>query len=873
MRLRVRLQIIAGMTLLAGLRLEHAVARRIGLLAAYHRHLARLIRRVKLFDDAYYLESNADVAQAAIAPLQHYVAWGDREGRGPMPLFDVSYYRAHIRGLLRNVNTLLHYAYVGRHLRVSPSAWFDVGYYLAQNKDVARARVEPLRHYLDFGGREGRAPCPQFDSGFYLRMNPDVAEAGINPLVHYLHSGRAEGRCVLPGPGEQPVAAALPSVIDSAEWDAIPRPTTAVARVDVIVPVYRGRLETLHCLCALLKSTARTAFEVIVIDDASPEPELSADLRQLAERGLFTLLRNEHNLGFVATVNRGMALHPGRDVVLLNADTEVYGDWLDRLYAAAYGTSGVGSVTPLSNNATVCSYPVFLHDNPYPLELGYGELDRLTARVNAGVAVETPSAVGFCMYITRRCLDTIGLFDAETFGRGYGEDNDFSQRAIAHGWKNLIAADVFVRHLGSVSFQGERAKRIDAALTVLDGRYPNYRSDVARFIADDPLAEARGRLDWARLQRQMCKENILVVSHNRGGGSERHVQEDVRRFIAAGQGVFMMRPQFGHPENICLSHPSLKLLPNLPVFALQDTKRLAVVLRDLGITQVHSHGLVDYTPQAPMHLAVLAQALGARLEVNVHDYSVICPRINLADRSGLYCGEPDVQGCNACLRREGAQFAVNRIDEWRAVNRQMLRAADNVLVPDHDVAQRLRRYYPDVSVTVSPHEEIDYRRLPMRLPDLMPDEPLRVVVIGAIGRIKGFDVLLACARDASRRKLPIEFVLLGYSLDDALLEDAGVQVTGRYLEHEAEQRLLGLGPHVAWLPSLWPETYSYTLSIALRCGRPAFAFDLGAMASRLRDAGLDAMLMPLSNASSAAAINHRFLEYRSLWARAIGRAS
>lgn len=873
MRLRVRLQMFAGMTLLAGLRLEHAVARRIGLLTAYHRHLARLIRQLKLFDEAYYLESNADVTQAAVPALQHYVAWGDREGRGPMPLFDVLYYRAHAKGRLKNVNTLLHYAYVGRHLRLSSSAWFDVDYYLGQNKDVARARVEPLRHYLDFGGREGRAPCPQFDSGFYLRMNPDVVEAGINPLVHYLRNGRAEGRCVLPGPGDQAATAPLPGVIDSAEWDALPQQTGDTAVVDVIVPVYRGRLETLHCLCNLLKSTARTAFEVIVIDDASPEPELSADLKQLAARGLFTLLTNERNLGFVATVNRGMALHPERDVVLLNADTEVYGDWLDRLYAAAYGAADVGSVTPLSNNATVCSYPVFLHDNPYPLELGYGELDRLAAEVNAGIAVETPSAVGFCMYITRRCLNAIGLFDAKTFGRGYGEDNDFSQRAIAHGWKNLIAADVFVRHLGSVSFQGERAKRIDAALTVLDGRYPNYRSDVARFIAEDPLAEARGRLDRARLQRQVRRENILVVSHNRGGGSERHVQEDVQRFTAAGQGVFLMRPQFGHPENVGLSHPSLKLLPNLPVFALQDRERLVDVLRELGITQVHSHGLVDYTAQAPAQLAALAQALGARFDVNVHDYSVICPRINLADRSGLYCGEPDSQGCNACLWREGSEFVVSRIEDWRAVQHQMLRAADNVLVPDQDVAQRLHRYYPDVSLTVSPHEEIDYRQIPMLLPELMPDEPLRVVVIGAIGRIKGYDVLLACARDAARRKLPIEFVLLGYSLDDGLLEDAGVQVTGRYLEHEAEQRLLGLGPHVAWLPSLWPETYSYTLSIALRCGRPAFAFDLGAMASRLRDAGLDAMLMPLTHAGSAAAINHCFLEYRSLWARAIGQAS
>jgi GT2 family glycosyltransferase/glycosyltransferase involved in cell wall biosynthesis len=871
MNMKNRWCALAGLTLLAALRVERAMARRVGLLPLYHRQLARLVRRLGLFDEAHYLESNPDVSQAPLSPLQHYVAYGDREGRGPMPLFDVPYYRAHARGRLKNVNTLLHYALVGRYLNVSPSAWFDVRYYLAQNKDVARAGIEPLQHYLGFGGREGRAPCPQFDSDFYLRMNPDVMDAGLNPLVHYLRDGRAEGRCVMPGPGEYPGAAdTAPKLkpIDDAEWDALPRQAGIAAQVDVIVPVYRGRLETLHCLCSLLKSRNLTKFEVIVIDDASPDQDLSADLKTLAERGLFTLLTNARNLGFVATVNRGMALHPERDVVLLNADAEVYGDWLDRLLLAAQRDRHVASVTPLSNNATICSYPVFLHDNPYPLEIGYGELDALSAEVNAGVAVEAPSAVGFCMYIARRCLDEIGLFDAKTFGRGYGEDNDFSQRAIAHGWKNLIAADVFVRHLGSVSFQGERAKRVDAAMAILDDRFPNYRSDVARFIADDPLADARANLDWARLQRQVREENILVINHNRGGGSERHVQEDIRNFIAAGQGVFVMRPQFGRPDYVCLSHTALKLLPNIPVYELQDTEGLTAVLKQLRITQVHSHGLVDFTPQAPLHLATLVQALGARLDINVHDYSVICPRINLADRSGLYCGEPDAQGCNTCLQRDGSDFGVTRIEDWRAVYDHVLRAADHVLVPDPDVKQRLHRYYPDLAMEVSPHEAIDYQRIGMRLPDLAAEQPLRIVVIGAIGKIKGFDVLLACARDAIKRNLPLEFVLLGYSLDDALLQDAGVQVTGRYLEHEAEERLHGLGPHVAWLPSLWPETYSYTLSTALRCGCPAFAFDLGAMARRLRDAGLDAMLMPLAHAGSAAAINHCFLEYRNLWARA-----
>ena len=105
--------------------------------------------------------------------------------------------------------------------------------------------------------------------------------------------------------------------------------------VDIIIPVYRGLAETRRCLESVLAFPQRTAYEIVVVDDCSPEPELSAWLRELAETGAITLLENPVNTGFVNAVNRGMILHPDRDVVLLNSDTEVHGDWLDRLRRCA----------------------------------------------------------------------------------------------------------------------------------------------------------------------------------------------------------------------------------------------------------------------------------------------------------------------------------------------------------------------------------------------------------------------------------------------------------------------------------------------------------------------------------------------------------
>lgn len=869
MWLKTRLWLAVGRFRLGLLWIERFLASLFGLRRVYNWHLARLVQEMSLFDPDYYRESNSDIASQSRDPLVHYVAYGDREGRLPMPFFDPGYYRAHAKGWLKSVNALLHYAWVGRYLRISPSPWFDVAYYLAQNKDVARAGLDPLLHYVRFGGVEGRSPCVNFDGAYYLRSNPDVAEARVNPLLHYLRFGRIEGRSTLPPhsiDAELANDAPLPlaTLPTEEDWDALgAAPSPASAVVDVVVPVYKGRAETLRCLYSVMASINKTPYELVVINDASPDPDLTADLVRLAGRGLFTLSENAKNCGFVHTVNRGMALHDERDVVLLNSDTEVYGDWLDRLRQASSRQQRTGTVTPLSNNATICSYPRFLHDNPYPLEIDYASLDALASVANAGVEVEAPTAVGFCMYIRRDCLKAVGLFDEDAFGKGYGEENDFCQRAIRSGWRNIIAADVFVRHWGSTSFQGERANRVQSALKVLDKRYPDYQKDVRQFIEQDLLATARRQLDWARLKIQVQSENELIVCHSRGGGAERHVQEDTRELLASGIGVFYMRPQQGSSSHVQIAHPVCKTLPNLGSFKLADTEALKEALRQLGITRIHTHGLVDFTPDAPDHIRALAQALGVPLWVDIHDYKVICPRINLIDREGRYCGEPaDAARCDACLASEGNDFGVSSILEWRAMHHRVLQSAETILVPDQDVADRLAKYYSDIEYTVSPHEDIDASAIDIHQPALSAGEKLRIVAVGAIGKMKGYDILLACARDAKKKRLPLEFILLGYSMNDSRLEQAGVTITGRYMEHEALDRLQALAPHVVWLPSRWPETYSYTLSLALKGGYPVFAFDLGAIARRLSGLGLGKGLMSIGVADDAQRINKFFMDYR-----------
>jgi GT2 family glycosyltransferase/glycosyltransferase involved in cell wall biosynthesis len=263
--------------------------------------------------------------------------------------------------------------------------------------------------------------------------------------------------------------------------------------IDVVIPAYRGLPETRRCVESVLESRNAAAHEVTVIDDASPEPALSAWLREVAAGGRITLIAHPDNWGFVASANEAMALHPDRDLVLLNSDTEVADGWLDRLAACAARGERIGTVTPFSNNATICSFPDMAGGHPLPAGFGLATVDRAFAEANAGAAVDIPVAVGFCVFITRACLDAVGRFDAEAFGAGYGEEVDFCLRASRAGFRHRLCADTFVYHRGEVSFGESGAARREAAQRIVDERYPEFMPAVRDFLARDPAGPHRAR--------------------------------------------------------------------------------------------------------------------------------------------------------------------------------------------------------------------------------------------------------------------------------------------------------------------------------------------------------------------------------------------
>jgi GT2 family glycosyltransferase len=261
--------------------------------------------------------------------------------------------------------------------------------------------------------------------------------------------------------------------------------------VDVVVPVYRDVATTRRCLDSLLAARSAINYRIVVVNDHSPEPEVHALLRQYQQQANLVLLENAINLGFTGAVNRGLSLSSTRDVVVLNSDTIVSNNWLDRLYQHAHSATHIGTVTPLSNNASIFSIRNAPVGYDLPDDCDIGKLDQDIAASNAGGAVEVPVGHGFCLFIKRTCLDKVGYLDQVTFGKGYSEEVDFCLRARKYGFVHLCAADTFVAHVGGVSFQESGNSQRLKNRQVIQQRYPGYFAEIEAFIQRDPIAKYR----------------------------------------------------------------------------------------------------------------------------------------------------------------------------------------------------------------------------------------------------------------------------------------------------------------------------------------------------------------------------------------------
>jgi GT2 family glycosyltransferase len=602
-------------------------------------------------------------------------------------------------------------------------------------------------------------------------------------------------------------------------------------KLAIIIPIYRGVEETRACIASVLAHRNAETAQLILINDASPEPAMAAMLRGFISQPNLLLLANAENLGFVRTVNRGLGVATGADVLLLNADTVLHAGGLAELRRIAAAHPDVGTITALSSNATIFSYPHPELCREGLADVSWAELASLALQENAGRVEDVPTGHGFCMFIKDEVLRRVGRLD-EAFGRGYGEENDFCARAAALGYRNVAAGGVLVEHKESVSFSTERASLIARNIPRLNALYPEYTPVIMQFEREDGLRRLRWGLDAARLKRARAAgtEFVLVVSNELEGGTARAVR-DIETFTLYG-GAKVLTLSVGEGGLLVLNGEAPLLQAG---FAPEEVAELFALLDAAAPRRVMVHQLLGFPAG---FLAALGPWLAGRESLFwAHDFYAFCPRVTMIDAIGRFCGGADAGTCARCVEMDGAHEA-SRLTELtpaghRGLFAGLLGSFTHRLAPSANAASYLSRLFPQLHWEVLPHPEPE-AGVAAKARTGSDDE---ILLLGAIGPHKGSQTLLEIARRARLTHPHLHFRVVGYTnLDKALKAIGNVTITGKYAPEALPELLAEAKGRLALFLPGWPETYSYTLSELVRHGFIPLVPDIGAPADRVRAA-------------------------------------
>lgn len=674
----------------------------------------------------------------------------------------------------------------------------------------------------------------------FLRDSARAFPAGVQWLRHRDHPSAARIKTAL---GLNTVTrSGLLNTLLFAEDVAVensPPANLAHTGITIIVPVYNAFDLLPEVLGRVLEHTD-LPWRLLLIEDCSSDDRVRPWLREWhagltsSAAARVTVIENETNLGFISSVNRAFAaaLPFGDHVVLLNSDALVPAGWASRLVRPLLEHDNVASVTPMSNDAEIFNIPVICQRQ----DLLPGEadaIDRVAARFFPGAELaDAPTGVGFCMAMSIDFLRRIPEFDT-AFGRGYGEEVDWCQRARKMGGRHLGHAGLFVEHRGGTSFgSAEKLKLIQKNGETISRRYPRYDADVLEFIRNDPLNTARLALAlaWAGVRQKGAVP--VYLAHDMGGGAEHYLQDRLTADLAADAVAVVLRV-----GGLSRWQIELHSAQGITRGATDCTDFIARLLGLLPARRIiYSCGVGDRDPlRLPEILMSLAHGPEDRIEVLVHDYLLLSPAYTLLGSDGAYHGVPmpgiDTDPAHTILCPDGSRAD---LADWRKAWGRLLDVAHAVTVFSDNSRELVALAYPQIAakLMVTPH------RLLQEVPRVLPGQPKDgVPVIGVLGNIgyqKGITVLRDLSQHLSQNGRA-RLVVIG-KVDPAYPLASSAQVHGGYQIKDIPALVACYGISRWLIPSIWPETFSYTTHEAIATGLPVFSFDLGAQGDAVRAA-------------------------------------
>ena len=619
-------------------------------------------------------------------------------------------------------------------------------------------------------------------------------------------------------------------------------------KVDIVVPIYNAYEYTEECIKSILKYTDLNEHTLLLINDKSPDERIMPMLQKYAKENQdknIVVLENDENSGFVKTVNRGMR-YSNNDVLLLNSDTEVTKNWLNKIINCAYSNEYIATVTALTNNGTIASVPNFGVDNELPKNVSLDEYAEIIEKCSRKRYPELTTGNGFCMYIKRNVLDEIGYFDDVTFEKGYGEENDFCYRALDYGYINVLCDDTFVYHKGTQSFKKEnltktRAEIIESHMELLRNKYPLYTAKTDKFIMLNPLKDIGENIRINTLiynkKRVLFLVNEWEEDMEMTGGTSLHLK-DIILGIKNNTACFVLSPNkndlsklklFLCTEDFCKEifefKTEIDLYGQITYTNTSYKEVLEKIIDTFKIDTVHVHHFLFQT----FDLIDIVKEKDIKSIITLHDLYMKCPSVNMVYEN-KYCELNKTKDCAKCLKSK-MLIENNIIDNWQRTSENVLEKFDKIIVPSKNTKEQYNKLYKNLQIDVIEHgvDLIDIESIKNK-----DKKTFDIAFVGAMAPHKGSNILKNVIKANKNSKLKIH--LFGKSEDEELRKNKSNYINhGPYVRGELPKLLVNNNIDLVCILTNWPETYSYTLSETYMAKIPVLTFDLGAVGDRVKE--------------------------------------
>lgn len=526
------------------------------------------------------------------------------------------------------------------------------------------------------------------------------------------------------------------------------------------------------------------------------------------------------------------------DVLLLRPGLEVPPGWDARLALTTYRQPGIAATVPMCDSAPFLS----LLESGKTDRIDLGRIDSLLLACSPRLDPEIPVLFSGCTYLQRAALCALELPRAGQSAMTAGEWHQWLVSAFREqGWGVVLCDHLYLLDHAS----GHRQREMAAIEDLEEVRLINRAHPLTglRAAICERLAQPVSPSAVARSPTQ------LHIAHSWGGGLDYWIHQYCENDRTRNNLVLRSLGTWGaFGQRIALYRSAAMDQPlrywdlDYPIRAtalahIQYRAILRQIISEFGIEAILISSLIGH--------ALDALTTGLPTVIIAHDYYPFCPAIVI--QFGEVCDHCEPERLERCFaENEQNRFFRNvSAGEWLSLRRRFARLAaiDSVrfVAPSLRVAHHWQILVPelrDQSLTVIPHG-LDF--MPAIKPAPVAGERLRVVILGSLARQKGralFEQIWPLIADR------VDLYLIGCDGGGETIQgQPGITIIPHYHRADLGAVLAGIQPEVGLLLSIWPETFSYTLSELWLLGIPVVATNLGSFADRIQD-GVNGFLCP-----------------------------